>query len=143
MTGCYGVWSQSKPRAEPAEGPPSATVRGSGRTPRHSQGPPPGAERRGTEVKLLIFKANTLKSLQLTVHQTPSLECRSSILSLATARHVNQSHFGFLCIRLCAWSWNKSDTLHLIRLDSSVSLRNLHLRLNIKANCSSWLRTRR
>lgn len=47
MMGWRGVWSQSKPRAAPAEGSPLAKVRSSGRTPRHSQGPPPVAEQRG------------------------------------------------------------------------------------------------
>lgn len=68
MMGRHGVWSQSKPRAASAEGPSLAKVRGSGRMPRHSQGPPPGTEQRGKEVKLLIVKANRLNTFQLTVH---------------------------------------------------------------------------
>lgn len=69
MTGWHGVWSQSKPRVEPAEGPPSAKVRGSGWTPRHSQGSSPG----GKGVKLLIVTTNLLNMLQLT--SPPTYDC--------------------------------------------------------------------
>lgn len=65
VTGCSEVtttwrevWSPSEPRKAPAEGPPSANKRGSGRTLRHSQGRPPGDGRRN--LKLARAVAGTI-----------------------------------------------------------------------------------
>lgn len=61
MTGCSevtttwrDVWSPSEPRGAPAEGPPSANKRGSGRTLRHSQGRPPGDGQRHIELASVV-----------------------------------------------------------------------------------------
>lgn len=64
--GWHGVWSRSKPRGTPAEGPTLTKARGSGRTPRHSRSRSPGAEQEGKQVKLVAAEAKTLCPFQFT-----------------------------------------------------------------------------
>jgi len=75
-----GDWNQSQPRATPPEGPPLAKERDSGRTHRHSQGPPPGTKTGGKDVKLRFVTADTINTFQLAVYKTLPVNCRCPII---------------------------------------------------------------